>query len=78
MPERRRMDIEGYRQILRLFFLQRAEQNIQKTIDRIGVQPLGIRQVRKTVESTVQNTVPIDQNNFFTHTKIILSARVTQ
>ena len=36
------MEIEGNREILRLFFVQYVKHDIQKTQDRICVQPLTV------------------------------------
>ena len=69
MPERRRVDIECHRQILRLFLFQYLKHNVQKSIDRIGMQSLRIRQVRETIKRPVQNTVSINQYNL-THAVI--------
>ena len=68
MAEGRRMHVKSHRQIFRLFLLQNLEHDIQEAIYRIGMEPLGIAQIRHTIERSVQYAVPVNQNHFFTHT----------
>lgn len=65
MAEGRRMHVKSHRQIFRLFLLQNLEHDIQEAIYRIGMEPLGIAQIRHTIERSVQYAVPVNQNHFF-------------
>ena len=70
MPEGRRVDVKCDRQVFRLFLIQNLEQDIQKSENGIGVQALGIGQIRHPVKCPVQNTVSVDQNDFFIHREL--------
>ena len=67
MPKGWRVDVKGDRQIFRFFLVQDLEQDIQKPEDGVGVQPFRVGQVRHPVKCPVQNTVSVNQNNFFVH-----------
>ena len=67
MPEGRRLDVEGHRQIIRLFLIQHLEKCIQKTKNGVRVKALGIRQIRHAVERPVDNAVSVHQQNFLAH-----------
>ena len=67
MPEGRRVHVKGHGKIARFFLLQDLEQDVQKAVNRIGMKPLGIAQVRHAVECPVQDAVPVDQYKLFAH-----------
>ena len=61
MTKRRCSQVKSHCQITGLLFLQNFKENRQKSIHRIRVQPVRIRQIRQSVKSTVHNTVSINQ-----------------
>ncbi len=54
------MHVKGHRQIIRMFLLQDLEHNVQKTKDRIGMQPFGVAQIRHAVKGSVQYAVSVN------------------
>ena len=64
VPECRRMHVKSHRQIIRLQLVQLAEKDIEKSIDRTGMQTFGVRQVRHAVKGAVENAVSVDQQKF--------------
>ena len=59
MAEGRCMNVESNCQIVRLQFVQLAEKDVQKTVDRTGMHAFCIGQIRHSVESPVQDTVAV-------------------
>ena len=59
------MNVERYREIIRLFLFQYLKHNIQESVDGIGMQPLRICQLRDSVKGSVQNAVSVDQDKLF-------------
>ena len=72
MSEGGGMYVESHRQIIRLFLFQNFKHNIQKAINRVGVQSRGIGQIRHAVKRPVQNAVSIDQYKFLVSHHILL------
>ncbi len=73
VTEGRRMHVKCYGQIIGPLLLQNLEHNIQKSKNRIGMQPLRIGQVRHAVERPVQNAVPVDQDKLSVPSAILLT-----
>ena len=67
MPEGGRVHVKGHGKIARSLLLQDLEQDVQKAVNRVGMKPLGIAQVRHAVERPVQDAVPIDQYKLIAH-----------
>ena len=65
MAEGRRVDVKSHRQIVRLLLLQNFEQNIQKSVHCARVHTFAVGEIRHPVERPVQNTVSVNQNEFF-------------
>ena len=64
MAESRSMHVKCHRKVIRFFFFQKAKHNIQKSVNRIGMKPLGIGQVLHAVKCPVQDAVPVYQYKF--------------
>ena len=70
VPEGRRMDVERYREIIRLFLFQYLKHDVQESVDGIGMQSLRIRQLGDSVKGSVQNAVSVDQDKLFAITHL--------
>ena len=62
MAERRRLEVERHGQRIRLFLVPELFQNVQKSKNRIGIQPLAGRQQPHAVERAVDDAVPIQNH----------------
>ena len=53
VPESRRVHVKGHDQRVRLLRIQKFEQNIQKSVHSVGVQPRPVGQIRQTEKGAV-------------------------
>ena len=74
MTESRRMHIESDGQIVRFLLIKDFEHDIKKAVDCASVHARGICKVRHSVERSVQNTVSVNQDKFFTHKHLLPQA----
>ena len=62
VPERRRLEIERHGQRIRLFLVPELFQNVQKSKNRVGIQPLARCQRPHAVERAVDDAVPVQNH----------------
>ena len=70
------MYVESHRQVIRLFFIQNFEQDIEKAQYGSCMLSFGICQIGHAVKSPVENAVSVDQDqllSFFSHSSAFLS-----
>ena len=67
MPEGRYMQVKSDRQIVGLFLLQYSEHDGEKAVYGAGMHSFAVRQIGQAVKRTIDHTVSVDQQYFFTH-----------